>query len=333
MAAMGWLDRPCGAPLNEQPLAIETKALRVDYGDLTAVNNVDLEVAQGEIYGLIGPNGAGKSSTIRVLATLQEPTYGDVYVTGMDIVERRREVQAVLGYMPDWAPVYSDLKVREFLELFASGYRVSDAARRVDEVLSLASLSDRADVLAGTLSRGLKQRLVLAKTLLHRPKVMLLDEPASGLDPMARIELRNMLRGLTSNGTTILISSHILTEMSGFCTSIGIMSRGVLKVSGRIENVIAGLGTTRRFTVRLLSESARALEILQSHGEVDDLEKHGGELDFAFAGSDEDAAALLAELVAANAPIFSFAERRMDVEDVFLEVGEPMAPAESEGER
>lgn len=312
--------------MNPEPLMIETRALRVDYGDLTAVNNVDLQIAKGEIYGLIGPNGAGKTSTIRVVATLQEPTHGDVFVGGMDIVEQRRQVQAVLGYMPDFAPVYDDLTVREFLHLFASAYRVPDPKKRVDQVLELARLGDRQKTMAGTLSRGLKQRLVLAKTLLHRPTVMLLDEPASGLDPMARIELREMLKALTVEGTTVLISSHILSELSGFCTSIGIMSRGIMKVSGRIEDVVAGLSQSRRFVAKMLEETPMAMEILQQNPLVKDVKREGRQYEWRFDGSEEQVAALLTELVRGGVPLLSFAEHEMDVEDVFLQIGEPMAP-------
>ena len=304
---------------------IQTRALRVDYGELTAVRNVDLDIARGEIYGLIGPNGAGKSSTIRVLATLQQPTYGDVYIAGKDIVEHRRAVQTGLGYMPDFAPVYDDLTVREFLKIFAEAYDVPNPDSRIDELLALAGLSDRQKSFAGALSRGLKQRLVLAKTLLHNPEVMLLDEPASGLDPIARIELRDMLRALTAQGTTVLISSHILSELSGFCTSIGIMANGELKVSGRIDDVIAGMSSTRRFVARLLQPSPQALGILRTNPDVGSVEVEGATIWLEFAGSDEQAAALLAELVTAGIPLVSFAEQKMDVEDVFLQVGRDAA--------
>ena len=233
-------------------LMIETRNLRVDYGPVNAVNNVNLQVPEGEIFGLIGPNGAGKTSIIRVLSTLLEPTFGSVFIGGKNIVEHRENTQNILGYMPDFAPVYEALKVWEFLDLFAHAYRVPNPIQRVEEVMQLTKLQDRREVLAGTLSRGWTQRLVLAKTLLHNPKVLLLDEPAGGLDPGARIELRELLKTLSQQGTTILISSHILTELKDFCTSIGMMRKGELVVSGRIEDVLAGMKTQRKFSVRFV---------------------------------------------------------------------------------
>jgi len=300
---------------------IRTEALRVDYGSLTAVNNVYLHIGAGEIYGLIGPNGAGKTSTIRVLATLQEPTYGDVFIAGHDIVEHRREAQSVLGYMPDYAPVYDDLTVSEFLRMFAGAYSVPQPSVRIDEVVQLTRLGDKLKIMCGTLSRGWKQRLVLAKTLLHRPKVLLLDEPASGLDPIARMELRDILKGLADGGATVLISSHILAELSGFCSSIGIMTNGVLKVHGKVEDVIAGLSPHRQFTMRLLRPDSRVHEVLAALPEVQQVQQVDYTVSFDFTGSDEDAARLLAELVSQQVPIVTFSEQSMDVEDVFVQVG------------
>ena len=304
-----------------EPSMIRTEALRVDYGTLTAVNNVYLQIGAGEIYGLIGPNGAGKTSTIRVLATLQEPTYGDVFVAGHDIVENRREAQAILGYMPDYAPVYDDLTVNEFLRMFAGAYRVSQPTGRIDQVVRQTRLGDKLKIMCGTLSRGWKQRLVLAKTLLHRPQVLLLDEPASGLDPIARMELRDILKGLADGGATILISSHILAELSGFCSSIGIMTNGILRVHGKVEDVIAGLSPHRQFTVRLLHPDPRLPEILATFAEVEAIRQEGAEVSFDFVGEDDQAARLLAELVGQQVPIVTFSEQSMDVEDVFVQVG------------
>lgn len=311
--------------MTSRPLMIRTVDLRVDYDTLTAVNHVNLEVPAGEIYGLIGPNGAGKSSTIRVLAMLQEPTYGEVYVGGHDVREAPREVQRLLGYMPDWAPVYEDLKLEEFLSMFAAAYGLPRDAQkaRVDEVLALAQLSDRRSQKAGTLSRGLKQRLVLAKTLLHDPAVLLLDEPASGLDPKARIELRNMLKALVKLDKTVLISSHILTELEGFCTSIGIMSRGRLVKSGPIEEVIAELSPTRRFAVRVLGDTSTATALLEAAEPVATVaEVEPGLLHLVLEDAVDDAAvaALLASLVRAEVEVMTFSELKLNVEDVFMQI-------------
>jgi ABC-2 type transport system ATP-binding protein len=314
-------------------LMIETRALRVDYGDLIAVDNLDLAVEEGEIYGLIGPNGAGKTSTIRVLATLQEPTYGDVFIAGLDVVEQRRQVQRVLGYMPDFAPVYDDLTVREFLEMFAAAYHLPNQASLVEEVLTLTALNDRAKVMAGTLSRGYMQRLVLAKTLLHDPKVMLLDEPASGLDPLARIELRELLKRLVGRGTTVLVSSHILTELAELCSSIGIMREGRLVVSGSIDEVVASRTTARRYSIQLAHPSPALLDILRAHDAVSGAEESARGAEIELAGGDEEAARLLRELVERGLPICQFQQRVKGVEDVFLEVGGHESVRSGEGRR
>ncbi len=302
---------------------IETRELRVDYDGLTAVRDLDLSIGEAEIFGLIGPNGAGKSSTIRVLATLQEPTYGEARIAGHDVLEEPQAVHRVLGYMPDFPPVDDELRVREFLELFAGAYGLPrrERRRRVAECLALVSLEGKAEAMAGTLSRGMKQRLVLAKTLLHDPQVLLLDEPASGLDPIARIELRDVLRGLAARGKTVLISSHILTELDGFCSSIGIMEKGELVIAGRLEALVERFRERRRLVIEVLAEIERALSLLETRKGVSDLTRVDGRLELSFAGDERRAADLLAALVHAGVPVVGFHEERMDVEDILLRVG------------
>ena len=301
-------------------LMIETRNLRVDYGPVNAVNDVNLQIPEGEIFGLIGPNGAGKTSIIRVLSTLLEPTFGSVFIGGKDIVSNRENTQNILGYMPDFAPVYASLKVWEFLDLFAHAYRVSNPKQRVEEVIHLTKLHDHREVLAGTLSRGWTQRLVLAKTLLHNPRVLLLDEPAGGLDPGARIELRELLKKLSKQGTTVLISSHILTELKDFCTSIGMMRKGQLVVSGRIEEVLAGIETQRKFSVRFLPTNIDVETILNSIGAHKIKPGLANTIEFEFTHSDEKVAALLKRLIQENISVVSFAEQKLDVEGLFLKI-------------
>lgn len=230
---------------------IRTRDLRVDYENVVAVRDLNLDVHRGEIFGLIGPNGAGKSSTIRVLATLQQPTYGEVRVGGIDVLDDPRSVHRLLGYMPDMPPVYSDLRCWEYLDLFAAAYFIDRRHRRarVEECLKLAGLESKRQAMAGTLSRGMKQRLTFAKTLLADPQVLLLDEPASWLDPIARIEMREVIKDLAERGRTILISSHILAELSEFCHSVGIMEKGVMVECGRIEEIAGRLRDTRRLLI------------------------------------------------------------------------------------
>jgi ABC-2 type transport system ATP-binding protein len=302
---------------------IEIKDLRVDYGDFTAVHDLSLSIDQGEIYGFIGPNGAGKTSTFKVLGTLLEPTFGEVTVGGYNVAEQPREVHRILGYMPDFPPVYEDLRVWEFCDLFHAAYGLPSVERkgRIDKVLKQTSLTEKRMALCGGLSRGMKQRLLLAKTLLQEPKVLILDEPASGLDPHSRIELREILKELASEGRTILISSHILTEMEGFCTSIGIIEQGRLKVSGTIEEVIRQIQPARRLLVEIIAPDPRVGKLLEDfHGVKDVQSPSPTKYNFQFTGKDAEVAKILAHLVGQSIPVKSFHEDRMDVEDVFMKV-------------
>lgn len=302
---------------------IETTDIRVDYGEVTAVRDLTLSVPQGEVFGLIGPNGAGKTSLIRVLATLSEPTYGEAMVAGLDVREHRADARRRIGYMPDLAPVFKDLKCWEFLDLFAASYFVGRRERRlrIDEVFERVNLTMKRDAMAGTLSRGMTQRLVLAKTLLHDPEVLLLDEPASGLDPIARIDLRNLLRDLASRGKTVLISSHILNELSTFCTSIGIMEKGNLVLSGNIEDIVGRFNTTRRYTVETIGPAEVAAAALRGRTGFIDIVCVDGHCTFETTLADNDMARLLAELVGAGVLVKAFYERRRGVEDVMMQVG------------
>jgi len=216
---------------------IELMHLRKEYDALLAVDDVCLRVPQGEIFGLIGPNGAGKTTTIRMAAGLLAPTMGRAMVAGVDVAQEPERAQQYIGYLADFFALYEDLKVWEYLDYFAHAYKLpeSEISSRINEVIAQVNLEIKHDEMIRGLSRGMKQRLGIARAIIHRPKVMLLDEPASGLDPKARLELRNLLRSLRDQGATILISSHILTELEGFCTSIGIMERGRLVRSGSIE--------------------------------------------------------------------------------------------------
>lgn len=309
------------SPRNDE-LMIRTVDLRVDYGDMTAVRDVSLEIAAGQVFGLIGPNGAGKTSTMNVLATLLEPTYGEVHIAGIDAAEEPRAVHRILGYMPDWAPVYANLRAWEFLDLFAAAHAIPPHKRRVvvDDALQAAHLTAERNRLAGALSRGMKQRLVLAKCLLHDPEVLILDEPASGLDPAARVELRDLVRDLAGRGKTVMISSHILTELQSFCTAIGIMEQGRLVVSGAIDEIIAELTPERTLVVELLGQQDRARRVLEELDAVRRVELRG-ERDLAviFEGEDEDLAQMLATLVRASLPVKSFHELERNVEDVFMQ--------------
>jgi ABC-2 type transport system ATP-binding protein len=303
---------------------IETRGIRVDYDDVTAVRDLDLAIGPGEIYGLIGPNGAGKTSTIRVLATLQEPTYGDVHICGIDAFGDRRGVHGKVAYMPDLAPVYDGLRCWEFLDLFAAAHFIDRRTRRerLDEVLDQVDLTSKRNAFCKTLSRGMRQRLVLAKTVLTDPKVLLLDEPASGVDPIGRIDLRKMLRRQADLGKAILVSSHILTELGEMCTSIGIMEKGELRLTGALDEVVGRLGDRRRIVAEVVGGAASLAERLGRHDAIASIEAEDDRLAFDLtAEGDDDVVALLRELVAEGFPIRAFAEKRRGVEDVMLEIG------------
>src|SRR5438477_8660125 len=245
---------------------IEIRHLRKEYDDSVALENLHLEIPAGEVYGLIGPNGAGKTTLIRILATLMEPTYGFVRIGGIDALEDPLRVHPLIGYMSDVFSLYDNMLVWEYLDHFARCYGIEprERDRLIDEVLQLVSLEVRRDAEIKALSRGMRQRLCFAKTLLHEPQVLLLDEPASGLDPAGRIEFRELLKQLHEMGRTILISSHILTEMADFCTSIGIMEEGKVLASGRVEEILRQLQPALRLDIEVEAGAPKLMAILKT---------------------------------------------------------------------
>lgn len=305
---------------------IDVSELRIDYDDFCAVRDVSLKVDAGEVCGLIGPNGAGKTSIMRAIVGLLEPTYGSIRIAGIDAREQPDEAQKTIGFMPDFAPVYEDLKCWEFLDVFAAAYKIpkSIRARRVDEELARVSLTEKRDVPAGTLSRGMRQRLTLAKTLLPDPKVLLLDEPASGLDPNARIELKQIIRVLAAEGKSVLVSSHILSEMSEFCTSVAIMEKGRMIVHGTIAEVQAKFAEGTELRIQVLDRGVELASWLGRHEGVTlvtpETDTRSVHVKLA-STEDSDVADLLAGLCAAGFRVVSFAPRRVGLEDLFLKVG------------
>ncbi len=310
--------------MNAPAPAIDIRSLRVDYGRLIAVDDLNLRVPRGEVFGLVGPNGAGKTSTFRVLTTLLEPTYGEIRLEGIDALDDVAAARRILGYMPDLAPVPSDLRVQEFLEFHAAAYGLGNSAQRRDRVvecLEEVSLSDVRTSWCRELSRGQTQRVVLAKTLLHRPRILILDEPASGLDPLARRELRGTLRKLAERGSTVFVSSHILGELAEMCTSLCVMNRGRLLASGTAEEVRSQLGVTARtLTVTVIGEVDPAASWLATQPGVNDLRISGAQICFEFRGSDDAQADLVAGLIQAGNRLKSFEEKRSTFEDILVEV-------------
>jgi ABC-2 type transport system ATP-binding protein len=302
---------------------IELIALRKEYDDLIAVQDLTLAIPQGEIFGLIGPNGAGKTTTIRMACGLLAPTLGQALVNGVDVAQEPEKAQQSIGYLSDFFAVYEDLKVWEYLDYFAHAYKVADSEipDRVTEVIAQVSLEVKRNAMIRGLSRGMKQRLGIARAIIHRPKVLLLDEPASGLDPKARLELRNLLRSLRDQGTTILISSHILTELEGFCTSIGIMEKGRMVRSGRIDEVTAAENPARDMRLSWLGDAAASLQTeLTGNPKVSHLQINGASGTFQFSGFDDELAALLAKLVSSGVRVKSFSEVKQTVEDLYMKL-------------
>jgi ABC-2 type transport system ATP-binding protein len=226
--------------MSDSSTMIETRDLTKKYGELYAINKIDIKLDRGDVFGFIGPNGAGKTTTMRILATLLNPTWGEAYVGGYSIYSKPKEIRRIIGYMPDFFGVYDNMKVIEYLEFFAAAYRIKGPARRkiCDEVLELVDLGYKREAFVTSLSRGMTQRLGLARVLLHDPQVLLLDEPASGLDPRARIEIRGLLKELRKMGKTIMVSSHILPELADICNKIGIIERGELLVNDEVTEVM-----------------------------------------------------------------------------------------------
>jgi ABC-2 type transport system ATP-binding protein len=291
------------------------------YGDFVAVEDLSFTIGQGEVFGFIGPNGEGKSTTIRFLATLLRPTAGEGRVAGHSVVSDPMAVRRVIGFMPDDFGVYDGMKVWEFLDFFAVAYEIPVAYRKkiISEVLELLELTHKRDDYVNGLSKGMKQRLCLAKTLVHDPPVLILDEPASGLDPRARLEMKALLNELRGMGKTILVSSHILSELADFCTSIGIIERGKLLAAGSIQEIQRQLRTHRVLKIHVSGESTdRAAALLRDDHAVRSVESFDHTLSAEFHGEDDAQARLLARLIHAGVAVDSFSEEPLSLEEVFM---------------
>jgi ABC-2 type transport system ATP-binding protein len=304
---------------------IQISNLTKTYRDLTAVRDLNLTIEKGDVFGFIGPNGAGKTTTIKVLATLLEPTSGVAYVDGVDVVRNPLEVRRLIGYMPDFFGVYDDVKVWEYLDFFAAAYKIPVNKRKgiIDDVLELTDLTVKRESYVEGLSRGMKQRLCLAKTLVHDPKVLLLDEPASGLDPRARIEFRALLKELQSMGKTIFVSSHILPELADFCNVVGIMERGKLIVSGRVDDIVQKLEGGIVLDVRITGDATngeRAQQLLAGYPDIRGVRAEGNHLEIEYTGVHDKLPELLMQLVGNGIPVATFSQRAADLEDVFMKV-------------
>jgi ABC-2 type transport system ATP-binding protein len=290
------------------------------YGELFAVKSLELDLKKGDVFGFIGPNGAGKTTTMRILATLLNPTWGEAYVCGYSIYTRSQDIRRIVGYMPDFFGVYDDMKVIEYLEFFAAAYRIKGVARRkvCDEVLDLVDLGYKREALVTSLSRGMTQRLGLARVLLHDPQVLLLDEPASGLDPRARIEIRGLLKELRNLGKTIMVSSHILPELADICNKIGIIERGELLVNADVDAVMKQVRRQTILNVAVLTNQEKAIKLLDDHPSVEKVERHGDLLIVTLIAGTTDYSELAALLVEGGLKLSLFKEDELNLETAFM---------------
>ncbi|MCJ8278957.1 MAG: ABC transporter ATP-binding protein [Rivularia sp. ALOHA_DT_140] len=311
-------------------LAIRTSGLYKQFDKHIAVNNLDLEIGEGEVYGLIGPNGAGKTSLIRMLAAAEEPTAGEIYLNG-DRLRRDKTnptLKRRLGYLPDDYPLYKELTVWDYLDYFARLYLLKEPKRtkRLHEVLQLIQLENKRNSLISTLSRGMKQRLCLARTIIHEPIILLLDEPVSGLDPIARMQFREIIKVLQEAGMTILISSHVLSDLAELCTSVGIMELGFLVESASLSELYQRCAT-QQIVISTLGKQDVLLGELKNNPLVEEWEilANKDSVRINFSGKEEDSADLLRSLVTAGIPLTGFQCTQEDLESIFLKLGHKQA--------
>ncbi len=290
------------------------------YGDLVAVDHLNLKIEPGEMFGFIGPNGAGKSTSIRFLATLLKATGGEGIVNGFSVNRQPLDVRRSIGYMPDSFGVYDGMKVWEFLDFFAVAYQIPRSGRKqvIGDVLELLDLTGKRNDFVNSLSRGMKQRLCLAKTLVHDPPVLILDEPASGLDPRARVEVKALLKELRRMGKTILISSHILTELADCCTSIGIIERGRLLMHGPIDEVYRRIRGNRTIVIKFIDKQEVGVSIIRTLAETREVQIENSKVTVELAADDDQISALMQRLVAEGVRMYSFADKEPTLEDVFM---------------
>ncbi len=296
--------------------------LTKNYGSFTAVNHLTLHIPEGDLFGFVGPNGAGKTTTIRIVCGLLKASGGSVRIGGTTAAVGSREMKRLIGYVPDFFGVYDNLKVREYMDLYGSMYGMysRDIARLADDLLELVNLSDKKEFYVDTLSRGMKQRLCVARALLHNPKLLILDEPSSGLDPRARVEMKELLKNLHSMGKTIVISSHILSELSEMCNSIGIMNRGQLVTAGLIEDIMRQLTAGTHIHIRIASNMETAVRMMKEQAGVTVESVRENEMIISFGGSDEEISRLIGELIQNQVVLTDFHREEGSLESLFMQL-------------
>ncbi|PZD96318.1 ABC transporter ATP-binding protein [Paenibacillus sambharensis] len=301
---------------------IEIRALSKQFGQFHALKSIDLTIARGTVFGFVGPNGAGKSTTMSILATLMAPTSGTAKVGGYDVTEHPKEVRKLIGYMPDFFGVYDQFKAIEYLHFYAASYGIpkSERDQLIPQLLELVNLTDKKNAYVDTLSRGMKQRLCLARSLVHDPELLILDEPASGLDPRARIEMREILKELKTMGKTIIISSHILPELAEMVDEIGVIEHGEMVAQGNVQDIQNRLRVKRILVIRTEGREQEAEDYIREHPHVKRVSRDDRGIHVHFGGHDEEQADLLHGMIQHGFRLISFSEAQTNLEDVFLEI-------------
>lgn len=301
---------------------LEIKDLVKKYGSFTAVDGLCLHVSEGSIFGFVGPNGAGKTTTMRIMAGLLSATSGSILMEDVDLTKNPRLLRAKIGYMPDFFGVYDNLKVTEYMDFYAGAYEIPYKERPalMDNLLEIVDLSQKKDAYVDSLSRGMKQRLCLARSLIHDPKLLILDEPASGLDPRARVEMKEILKQLQQMGKTVIISSHILPELAEMCTEVGIIDRGRLAAQGTVQEIMKRLVQKRTIYIRPVEQVEKVAAILREQPSVQDIVENTLDLEFHFDGSDQMLANILRQIIDAGVPVVTFKEKEGNLEEVFMQV-------------
>jgi ABC-2 type transport system ATP-binding protein len=307
-------------------VVIKTVNLTKRYGSLVALSNLNLEISEGDCFGFIGPNGAGKTTTIKILATLLQPTWGEARVCDYVVGYQSRSIRPLIGYVPDYFGAYEDMVVQEYLEFFAAAYNINGAQRTkiVEDVLELTDLGYKRDAPVDGLSRGMKQRLSIARVLVHDPKVLLLDEPAGNLDPRARIEMRELLKELRRMGKTILISSHILPELADLCNTVGIIEQGELLYSGPVADIVRKAQTGTIIHVGVTKDAEKALAILSQHPQIESVAQNNGFLKVALKQGISDYSFIPAQLISAGFAVNLLKEEEVNLETAFMRLTKGM---------
>lgn len=301
---------------------LQINDLKKSFGNFCALEGLSMHIENGQLYGFVGPNGAGKTTTMKIIAGLLAPDSGNILLDGIDIKNNAKYLKKMIGYMPDFFGIYDNLRVKEYMEFFASTYQMDkgDTKKKIIELLALVGLSDKIDAYVDGLSRGMKQRLCLARTMVHSPKLLILDEPASGMEPRARLEMQRILKELTTLGTTILVSSHILTELSEMCSNIGIIEKGKLIIEGTIEEITAEQWKKNPIEIQLTDCIEIAVKVLKANSAVSNIAIQGKNISINFIGTKIEEAALLKSIITAGVGVSAFKRADSNLETIFLQL-------------